>query len=97
MGVNIVGKVSGTVIELKNKGLNFPSIAKVEYEVNGKKYQIEETIKLVSKVIKLGFLPIGQKKTSKINCEEGSVVTIVYDEEHPEKAYIEGNGGIINC
>lgn len=92
-----MAKVNGTVIELKNKGIDFPTIARVEYEVNGKKYQIEETIKLVSKVIKLGFLPIGQKKTPKINCKEGSIVTIVYDEEHPEKAYIEGNDGIINC
>ena len=43
-----MAKVNGTVIELKSKGLNFPSIARVEYEVDGKKYQIEETIKLAN-------------------------------------------------
>lgn len=90
-------KVSGTVIKLKSKGLDFPSIARVEYEIEGKKYQIEETIKLVSKVIKLGFLPIGQKKIPKIDCKEGTIVTIIYDEDSPEKGHIEGNEGIVNC
>lgn len=90
-------KVNGTVIELKSKGLNFPSIARVEYEVDGKKYQIEETIKLVSKIIKFGFLPIGQKRVPKVDCKEGNIVTIVYGEDSPEKGHIEGNDGIVNC
>lgn len=29
-------KVKGTIIELKSKGLSFPSIARVEYEIDGK-------------------------------------------------------------
>lgn len=90
-------KVNGIVIAHKSKGLDFPSIARVEYEVEGKKYQIEETIKLVSKVIKFGFLPIGQKKVPKIDCREGNIVTIVYNEDSPEKGHIEGNDGIVNC
>lgn len=40
---------NSTVIELKSKGLDFPSIIKVEYNVNRQKYNITETVKLVSK------------------------------------------------
>lgn len=90
-------KVKGTIIELKSKGLSFPSIARVEYEIDGKKYQIEETIKLVSKIIKFGFIPIGQKKIPKVDCKEENLVTIIYNEDNPEKGHIEGNDGIINC
>lgn len=87
----------GTIIEHKNKGIDYPSVITVEYEVDNKKYKITETVKLVNKVIKLGFLPIGQKKIPKINCRVGNVITVIYDEKQPEKAYIDGNNGMINC
>jgi len=89
-------KVNGRIVEFKVKGQDFPSVVKVEYEVDGKKYEITETVKLIGKAIKFGFLPIGQKKIPKIDCTIGNVVSILYDEKYPEKAHIEGNDGIIN-
>ena len=67
----------------------------IEFDTDLK--QIEETIKLVSKIIKFGFIPIGQKKIPKVDCKEGNLVTIIYNEDNPEKGHIEGNDGIINC
>ena len=58
---------------------------------------IEQSTTTTNKVIKLGFFPIGQKKIPKINCRVGNVVTVIYDEKQPEKAYVDGNNGMINC
>lgn len=87
----------GTVIDLKIKGLDFPTVVEVEYEVDGEKYTIKESLKLKSEAIKLGFLPIGQRKIPKVKCEKGGTVIVVYDEEKPQKGHIKGNDGLVNC
>ena len=86
-------ETNGTVIELKLKGIDSPAVVVVEYEVDGKTYTIKETLKLKSETIKLGFLPIGQRKVPKVKCEKGEQVIVIYDEKKPQKGHIKGNDG----
>lgn len=94
---NCTSIVEGKVISLKSNGLDSPSVITVEYEINNERYQITETVKLKSSVIKLGFIPIGQKKIPKINTKIDSMVKVSYNPNNPNEAYIVGNDGIINC
>ncbi|MDI9470366.1 MAG: hypothetical protein QM296_09190 [Bacillota bacterium] len=90
-------ETTGTVIERKTRRSNFPAIVRVQYSVDGEVFTIKESLKLKSEVIKLGFLPIGQRKTFKINCHVGDTVTVIYDERRPHKGHIKGNDGWVNC
>lgn len=90
-------ETNGIVVNLKSKGLDCPTIVTVEYEVENKKYTIEESLKLKSEVIKLGFLPIGQRKIPKVKCQKGGLVVVEYNEKNPQKGHIKGNDGIMNC
>ena len=92
-----MGVANGKVIKLDNKGLDNPTVVDVEYYVNDICYVISESLKLESKVIKIDFIPIGQKKIPKINCSLGSDILVEYDDNNPAKAYIKGNDGDINC
>lgn len=95
---NYQGKTIGKVIFLKSKGLNSPIIITVEYLVNGISYSIKKTMKLKSEPIKLGAIPIGQRKVPIIGkVKIGSSVYVKYDLNNPAKALIEGNDGFINC
>ncbi len=95
---NYQGKTIGKVIFLKSKGLNSPIIITVEYLVNGISYSIKKTMKLKSEPIKLGAIPIGQRKVPIIGkVRIGSSVYVKYDLNNPTKALIEGNDGFINC
>lgn len=44
-------EIFGTVIDITDKGLDFPTIVTVEYVVENKKYLIKEYLKLKSKMI----------------------------------------------
>ena len=90
-------EVNGIVIDLKIKATVDPIVVTVEYEVEGVKYTIKETLKLKNEVIKLGFLPIGQRQVPKVKCKKGGTVVVIYDEKNPKKGHIKGNDGIINC
>ncbi len=95
---NYQGKTIGKVIFLKSKGLNSPIIITVEYLVNGISYSIKKTMKLKSEPIKLGAIPIGQRKVPIIGkVKIGSRVYVKYDLNNPAKALIAGNDGFINC
>lgn len=89
--------IDGKVVSLKSKGIDAPSVVIVEYEVNNVKYQLKESVKLESKAIKLGFIPIGQRLIPKINTTVGAIVQISYNPDKPSEAYIVGNEGNINC
>lgn len=89
-------ETNGIVVDLKIKGIDSPTVVTIEYEVENKKYTIEESLKLKSESIKLGFLPIGQRKVPKVKCEKGGLVVIEYDEKNPQKGHIKGNDGIMN-
>lgn len=51
------GATQGIIIEIKSKGIDAPTIIKVQYEVNSVTYEIKETMKLRSEIIKIGFCP----------------------------------------
>ena len=62
--------------------------AMLEVEQTTIENQIKESLKLKSEAIKLGFLPIGQRKVPKVKCEKGGLVVIEYDEKNPQE-YVE--------
>ena len=59
-------ETDGTVMNIQGKGSEGLTVITVEYEVKNQKYQIKESIKLKSTVIRIGFLPIGQRKTPRM-------------------------------
>ena len=65
-------ETDGTVMNIQGKGSEGLTVITVEYEVKNQKYQIKESIKLKSTVIRIGFLPIGQRKTPR--CQIHSLV-----------------------
>ncbi|HHU02966.1 MAG TPA: hypothetical protein GXZ91_07530 [Christensenellaceae bacterium] len=92
------GITKGRIDRIQHKGLDCPDIVYVSYNVNGVEYSIKETLKLKSEAIKLGGIPIGQRKTYKLGkISEGDYVTVQYDEANPQNAIITDNDGIINA
>lgn len=89
-------ETNGKVVKFTPKGLDFPTVVEVEYYVDNQRYTIEETLKLKSETIKIGFLPIGQKKIPKVECSLGATVIVEYNETNPQKGHIKGNDGIDN-
>ena len=85
----------GIIKNINVQGLDFPTKATVEYEVEGQKYEITEGITMEFKTIKFLFLPIGQKKIPKINSKIGSIVDVNYNPNKPSEAYIVGNDGLV--
>lgn len=87
----------GKVIEIKKRGHDFPTIVTVEYEVSGVFYQISESKKYSNETIKIGFLPVGQKKIPKLgSVVAGDVVSVSYNPLCPDMAYLTNNVGKIN-
>lgn len=86
--------VIGTVAEVKTRGLDFPTQITVEYVVNGRTYSVTESIKLKSKAIKMGFIPIGQKKVPTMgDTHVGAKTEILYCSNNPSDATIKENQG----
>ena len=84
----------GTVTEVKARGLDFPTRITVEYVVNGKSYSVSESIKLKSKAIKLGFLPIGQERVPVMgDTRVGAKTEVLYCSSNPSDAIIKENRG----
>ena len=90
-------ETEAVVLDIKVKGLDFPTIITVEYKVNGVKYTLKESLKYKKQLIKLGFLPIGQKLIPKVKCKIGDSILVEYNREKPEEGHIKGNDGILNC
>ncbi|MDY5738608.1 MAG: hypothetical protein SPK45_01500 [Anaerovoracaceae bacterium] len=94
---NCTHTVNGHVKELKVKGQDFPTMITVEYQVAGNNYVVTESLKLKSEKIKLGFLPIGQKRVPVMgNTAVGSSATISYNPSNPAEAFITHNIGKAN-
>ncbi|MDO4572805.1 MAG: DUF3592 domain-containing protein [Clostridia bacterium] len=87
----------GRVIRLRSRSLDFPTVVTVQYEAGGQSYELSESLKLKSSPVKLGFLPIGQRKTPRISARVGSAVRVSYNPEKPQEAYLPENTGRINC
>ena len=89
------GHVKGTVLKIGGGGLERPYIIYVEYTVDGVSYRIKETAKVKTEAIKIGKIPIGQKKKFVIGqISKGDTVDVQYDERNPKKAIISGNDGL---
>ena len=94
---NCTESTLGIVKGLKDKGLNFPTLITVEYQVGGNVYEVTESIKLKSEKIKLGFLTIGQKKVAVMgNTTVGSSTSVSYNPYNPSEAFITNNIGKVN-
>lgn len=93
---NYRGITQGKVIRIVDKGMDYPWVIHVQYNVNGHDYKIKETAKMKSTAIKIAGIPVGQRKTFVLgNIKEGDLIEIHYDEDHPEKAIIYGNDGVV--
>lgn len=87
----------GIVIDVNNKGLDFPTIITVQYEVAGVSYRIAESKKYSNETTKIGFIPISQKKIPKLgNVVVGSSVSVSYNPNCPKMAFLTNNVGKIN-
>lgn len=93
---NYMGITQGRVIRIVDKGLDYPWVIHVQYKVNGIDYKIKETAKMKSTAIKVAGIPVGQRKTFVLGAvKEGDLLEIHYDEDHPERAIIYGNDGVV--
>lgn len=96
--LDVTAQTIGKITSIKDKGLNSPTVITVEYSINGKKYDISEPVALKHKFIKLGFLPIGQKKVPRLpSIAVGTQVAVIYNSNKPSQAYIDGNQYSLNC
>ena len=78
-------ETDGTVMNIQGKGSEGLTVITVEYEVKNQKYQIKESIKLKSTVIRMPNTFIGGK------------AVVLYNPENPQEAYLRDNVGIMNC
>lgn len=94
---NCVQTVEGRVKELRVNGQDFPTMITVEYLVAGNTYIVTESIKVKNEKIKLGFLPIGQKRVPVMgNTTVGSSAMVSYNPNNPVEAFITHNTGKAN-
>ena len=93
-----VATVDGKIIQKKNRGLDFPTLITVEYEINNNVYRVTESLKLKSRAIKLWVFPIGQMKYPGLpNTDVGTFAKVCYNPNNPKEAYLKDNVGIMNC
>lgn len=94
---NCTQTVIGRVKELKVKGQDFPTMISVAYQVAGNTYVVTESLKLKREKIKLGFLPIGQKRVPTMgNTAVGTSAMVNYDPNNPAESFITNNIGKAN-
>ena len=90
------GSTTGIVVRVRPGSTDRPTVVYVRYEVNGTAYECHETVKLTSEPIKLGPVPVGQRKRGKIPSSVGSEVRVAYLPDDPSKAILSDNGGLMN-
>ena len=70
------------------------TVLSVDYQVEGKTYRIKETMKVKGEAIKVGKVPIGQRKKPVLgDIKKGDQVSVQYDTTNPRQAIIVGNDG----
>ena len=93
----------GEILSFKSRGLEGVTMVTVKFTVDGTEYTVKESLKYKSKAIKLGFLPIGQRKTPVLkgaageDREIGVKVRMKYDPQKPKRAYLPDNKGWMNA
>ena len=90
------GETTGVVERIRRGGADHASYAYVRYCVDGVEYTLRESLKLKSSLIKLGPIPIGQRKTYVLDCGVGSTVRVSYLPSDPSRAILTDNRGIMN-
>ena len=90
------GQTVGTIVRVRPGSVDRPTTVYVRYEVGGVTYERRETVKLTSEAIKLGHIPIGQRKRGKIASREGSLVRVAYLPEDPSRAILADNTGLVS-
>lgn len=94
---NCTQTVMGCVKELTIKGQDFPTMISVEYTVGDNSYVVTESLKYRSEIIKIGFLPIGQRRIPVMgDTAVGSKASVNYNPLKPEEAFITKNIGKAN-
>ncbi len=86
-------QTKGTIIKSLLASTETPRLT-VSYTVDGRDYTLTENVTSKSETIKIGFIPIGQRKiwqVKKVNV--GEELEIVYDPSNPNKSHIKGNDG----
>ncbi|WP_458458050.1 hypothetical protein [Pseudobutyrivibrio sp.] len=93
---NCTAITTGKIKELRSRGLNKATMIIVEYCVDGVAYEVKEGIKLKSESIKIGFIPIGQRKSPVMgDVSVGSNTSISYNPQNPAEAFITKNKGFL--
>ncbi len=89
---------SGIITDMRCKGTDFPTIITVEYQIGTAVYTLRESLKLRSEALRIGRLPIGQRKLPKLpEAHVGGRVRVCYNPGKPAQAYLPDNLGIVNC
>lgn len=87
----------GTVSQIKDKGIDFPTMVTVQYEVNNKIYEVTESKKYKNEFTRVGFLPVGQRRIPKLgNVILGSIVRVSYNPDVPSESFLPDNVGKVN-
>lgn len=91
-----MGVTQGRISKIVSKGVDAPWVIYVDYHVAGIDHQIKETAKMKSTLIKIGKIPVGQRKTFVMGqVKEGDLVEIRYDTADPSKAILYENDGVV--
>lgn len=92
------GRSPGVIVGLVSHGLGQATVARVRYEVGGQAFELEEPLALRSEAIRLGPVPVGQRKTPKLGAvAPGGRVEVAYLPDDPARALIVGNDGLMNA
>ncbi len=90
---NCTAETVGTIIKSLVSQDETPRLT-VSFAVNGNEYVFSENITTKSETIKIGFLPVGQKKVWLVKSwRVGETVPVVYNPANPKEAHIKGNDG----
>lgn len=89
---NCINETKGTIIKVRYNNNDSRRVT-VEFFVGGQSYIIKENITVKSVAIKVGKVPVGQKKIEYITEGIGGIVTVKYNPTNPKQAYLKNNIG----
>ena len=91
---NCTESTIGNVIKLRSKGTSSPTVITVQYVVDGVTFEVRETVKKKNEWIKIGLIPIGQRRIPVMGATGiGSDVSVTYNPMNPAEAFITDNKG----
>ena len=91
-------RTEGAVERFRSRGRNTVTLITVTYTVDGKTYRVTESLKYRSEAIRIGRIPVGQRRLPVLGpLAVGDTVPVRYCPEEPALSLIEGNEGFHNC